>query len=189
MLPAECAFILPDGKSCRQFALRGRRFCRFHEKSVRIEEVARREQRIRSAIAGYDLQWLTAFLLDTVDCALHHRITPARQRFIYQTILSRLSELGSQSQIADASQPDRPFYDPQTGLEELTGYDQSGQPSPHPPQPSRGSIPASRMPGMDELSRWPLPPDIDRKDWLSAIELINSFASANCAASFRPEDR
>ncbi len=93
MLPPLCIWVLPQGRPCTQFALRGRLLCRAHEKSARIEQTDLQNQSICARIATLDLLGLIDCLQETLSLAGRHRMSPDRQRLVYTTVHHRLTQI------------------------------------------------------------------------------------------------
>jgi hypothetical protein len=97
MLPVICAFILPNRHRCRQPARRGQTWCRAHEKTAHIKELREIRQAMFDQIAEFDVFYLARFALETLDSAIHRRISRDDQRQIHDAIQNRLCELGEET--------------------------------------------------------------------------------------------
>ncbi len=157
MLPPECAWILPNGQQCAQFALRGRRFCRAHERCARVEKTVATNRHLRDTIAAFDLGSLIGCLMDTVEDALHHRISPGVQRLIYQCAFDRLQVL---------------LTDARAAAQDMARF---------PPHLAPAAAGAQTMEDLfgPRFAGIQLPPDLDLNAALSAMQVLNLARSAD----------
>ena len=106
MIPPICSWILANEQQCAQFALRGRRFCRAHDKLARVEQTNRETRALVGQINASDLRTLILRLLATLDAVVEHRVSPNRAHLIFQVSFQRLEELLDEAPTAAVPRPE-----------------------------------------------------------------------------------
>lgn len=168
MLPPFCAWILPSGHACAQFARRGRRFCRAHEKHAHIEQANLELRQMLKNLLFCDLYGLIVLLQDTLDEVMEHRISPGRAQLIFQAARQRFEEPATL--VPERGSPD---FDP----------------APHPPAPTQPTAPpdpSARPLTMEEVfgpgaAGMPTPPDLDLNLFVRTMNDLNTLYPNGCS--------
>ena len=87
-----CAEILPTGSRCRQFALKGRAWCRAHHQPYRRELTAHSRALMR-AIPGMDLFTVAVILTNTLHGLRAKETPPLHAQAIFHASAARLEQL------------------------------------------------------------------------------------------------
>jgi hypothetical protein len=201
MLPPLCTWILANKQTCAQFALRGRRFCRAHEKLARIEQTNLDTRRMLQEIASSDLYSLIALLQNTLDDVMAHRISPNRAQLIFQATRQRFEQ--PETLILDDSdspEPSFPDFDPGPGPDSPSprlAPMQNFQRQPGPPAIRQAQPPAIPL-SMEDVfgpraAGMETPPDFDLNTFVRAMNDLkaaysndNSSRAAKTPLTARP---
>jgi len=87
-----CAEILPTGSRCRQFALKGRAWCRAHHEPYRRELTAHCRKRV-AALADADLFTVALMLANTLHGLRAKETPPLHAHAIFDAAATRLEQL------------------------------------------------------------------------------------------------
>jgi hypothetical protein len=168
MLPPLCAWILPNGHACAQFARRSRRFCRAHEKHARIEQGNVELRRMLQNVLTCDLYSLIVLLQDTLDQIVEHRISPDRAQLILQAARQRFEEPASL--VPEEAVPD---FDP--APQPPARAQRTGSPNPFARSLTMEDVFGPRAAGM------PTPPDLDLNLFVRTMNDLNTFYPNGCS--------